>query len=121
MPKLVVFRGDAIEAEVALSGRTLRIGRDAQNDIVVNDAANGVSRFHAEIRPEGGFYTIVDLNSRNGIWVNRQRVPSAVLQLGSPVTIGGCALMLEDESGLSDLGEAKVVAPPVVPRVRNSL
>jgi pSer/pThr/pTyr-binding forkhead associated (FHA) protein len=114
MPKLVVFRGDAVEAEVTLSGRTLRIGRDAQNDIVVNDAANGVSRFHAEIRLEGGIYTIFDLNSRNGIWVNRQRVPSAVLQLGSPVTIGGCELMLEDESGLSDLGEAKVVVPPVV-------
>ena len=44
MPKLVVFRGDAIEAELVLTGRTVRIGRDAQNDLVVNDATNGVSQ-----------------------------------------------------------------------------
>ena len=118
MPKLVVFRGDAIEAELVLTGRTVRIGRDAQNDLVVNDATNGVSRFHAEIRAESGIYTIVDLNSRNGLWVNHQRVPSAVLKLGSPVTIGACELMLEDESGLSDLGDAKAVSSTLIAPVK---
>src|SRR6266540_5122932 len=105
MPKLVVFRGDAVESEIPLTGRTLRIGRDVQNDLVLDDRTNGVSRFHAEIRAEGGTYTIVDLNSRNGLWVGRRRVQSAVLKLGSPVTIGACEIVLEDQSGLSDLSE----------------
>jgi FHA domain len=115
MPKLVVFRGDAIEREVVLTGRSLRIGRDPQNDLVLNDPANGVSRFHAEIRAEGGTYTIVDLKSRNGVWVDRRRVQSVVLKVGAPlVTIGACQIGLEDESGLSDPDVAADLAVTVV-------
>ena len=50
VPRLVVFRGDAVESEVRLSGGPVRIGRHAGNDVVLDDSLNGVSRFHAEIR-----------------------------------------------------------------------
>jgi len=123
MPKLVVFRGDAVESEVPLSEGTLRIGRDAQNDLVLDDPTSGVSRFHAEIRAAGGIYTIVDLNSRNGLWVNRRRVENAVLRLGIPVTMGAYELVLEDQSGSQVLDEpltfpATVVTPskPAAPQ-----
>ena len=51
MSKLVIFRGDAVEHEIHLAGRTVRIGRDNRNDIVLDDKS--VSRFHAEVRAEG--------------------------------------------------------------------
>ena len=96
MPKLVIFRGDAVEKEVPLAKTTVRIGRHADNDVVLDDSLKSVSRFHAEIRPEGDAYVIVDLKSRNGIWVNAKRVAKATLALGAPVTLGAYELVLED-------------------------
>ena len=104
MPRLVVFRGDAVENEIRLSGGAVRIGRHAGNDVVLDDSLNGVSRFHAEIRPEGNSYVIVDLNSRNGVWIGGKRIKDkAALLLGVPVTVGAFELALEDDpSGTFD-------------------
>jgi pSer/pThr/pTyr-binding forkhead associated (FHA) protein len=67
VPKLVAFRGDAVENELRLAGQSVRIGRDQGNDLVLDDSSKGVSRFHAEVRAEAGTYFIVDMKSRNGI------------------------------------------------------
>jgi len=107
--KLVVFRGDAVESEIRLAGTVVRIGRHARNDIVLDDSLNGVSRFHAEIRPEGGTYVIVDLNSRNGVWIKGRRIKEkAALTLGVPVTIGAFEVALED-----DVSSTEFDVPPV--------
>jgi FHA domain-containing protein len=99
VPRLVVFRGDAVESEVRLTGATVRVGRHAQNDVVLDDSLNGVSRFHAEIRPEGNSFVIVDLNSRNGVWIGGRRIKDkAALLLGVPVTVGAFELALEDDA-----------------------
>ena len=96
MPKLVIFRGDAVENETRLAGRAVRLGRDTRNDIVLDDKS--VSRFHAEVRAEGDRYFIVDLKSRNGVWVNGQQVKGkTALALGAPVTLGAFELTLEDD------------------------
>ena len=116
MAKLVIFRGDAVENEVRLAGGTVRIGRHARNDIVLDDSLNGVSRFHAEIRAEAGKYFIVDLKSRNGVWMNGQRIKEkAALALGVPVTLGDYELALEDEVSTGDFGEeARQLNQPTV-------
>lgn len=111
VPKLVVFRGDAVENEVRLTGNTVRIGRHTRNEVVLDDALNGVSRFHAEVRPEGGRYFIVDLNSRNGVWINGRRINTkAPLELGVPATVGAFELALEDDASGS------FVVPPASQR-----
>jgi len=97
VPRLVVFRGDDVQSEVPLRGSVVRIGRDARNEIVLDDAAKAISRFHAEVRPEGGGYVISDLRSRNGIWVRGQRVERTTLELGIPVTVGSFEVVLEDD------------------------
>ena len=98
MPKLVVFRGDAVEKELRLAGKNVTIGRDASNQIVLEDSSKGVSRFHAEIRYQAGAYFIVDLKSRNGVWMNTRRIDEkAELSLGVPVTLGAYELVLEDD------------------------
>ena len=105
MSKLVIFRGDAVENEIHLGGNTLRIGRDARNDIVLDDKS--VTRFHAEVRAEGSTYYIVDLKSRNGVWMNGQQIKGkAALPLGVTVTVGAYELALEDDVSTGDLGEA---------------
>jgi tetratricopeptide (TPR) repeat protein len=116
VPKLVVFRGDAVESEVPLTGQTLRIGRHATNDIVLDDSANGISRFHAELQCAAGKYFIVDQKSRNGVWVNGRRITGKTpLSMGVPITIGGFELTLEDDlsSGEIDVQPAANYAPTV--------
>lgn len=116
MPKLVIFRGDAVENEIRLAGSTIRIGRHNRNDVVLDDSANGVSRFHAEIRAEGGGYSIVDLNSRNGVWINGRRIKEkAPLGLGVPATLGAYELTLEDDVSTGEFDdEAALLNQPTI-------
>src|SRR5512140_475042 len=75
-----------------------------RNDIVLDDKT--VTRFHAEVSSEGGTYYISDLNSRNGVWINNQRIKGKTpLSLGVPVTVGAYELTLEDDVGTSDLSD----------------
>jgi tetratricopeptide (TPR) repeat protein len=86
--KVVIYRGEAQHTERKLEGQTLRIGRSADNDIVLEDVGKGVSRHHAEIRFEDDGYTLVDLGSQNGIWVSGSRVPSVRLEPGVAAAVG---------------------------------
>jgi SARP family transcriptional regulator, regulator of embCAB operon len=65
----------------------IRIGRLADNDIVLNDA--DVSRHHAVIIDTGTSFVITDLRSANGVEVQRQRIrTSANLADGDHIRIG---------------------------------
>src|SRR5690348_15501172 len=60
-------------AVMPMPARALRIGRQYDNDIVLNDLS--VSRHHAELRNAGdGSYVIADLDSSNGTFLNGARV-----------------------------------------------
>jgi pSer/pThr/pTyr-binding forkhead associated (FHA) protein len=71
----------------ALAGAPLRLGRAADNDVVIRDPT--VSRHHAELLgdPTGG-YEIVDRGSRNGTFVNGRRVGRARLGPSDRIGIG---------------------------------
>ena len=64
-----------------------RIGRNLDNDIVlVNDR---VSRYHAEIVRQGKELRLADAGSRNGVWLNGQKLAApAALKPGDVVRIG---------------------------------
>jgi tetratricopeptide (TPR) repeat protein len=98
VPRLVVFHGNRPEQYVELTDRDLRIGRVAENDLVLSDPDKTVSRFHAELRFEGGRYVLIDLNSQNGIWQDGRRVQKAVLEPGRPVSLGSFRLVLEEDA-----------------------
>ncbi len=67
-------------------GRSLTLGRDLSNDIVLDDPL--VSRFHGRL-DVGSPTAIHDLGSFNGIFVNGQRVVGAsVLEPGCEVILG---------------------------------
>ncbi len=104
MAKLVIFRGDSVESELHLRRQTIRIGRDARNDVVLDDKT--VTRFHAEVGPDGDGYYIVDLNSRNGVWINNQRIRAKTpLTMGVPATVGAYEVTLEDDVSTSELDD----------------
>ena len=59
---------------------TTGLGRDASNPIQVHDTE--VSRRHAEIRRDGNVFTVADLGSSNGTFVNGQRIEQHELASG---------------------------------------
>ena len=74
-------------------GETL-LGRSPYCSIVLNDGL--VSRQHAAIRVTREGVQVEDLGSRNGTWVNRQRISGArALSPGDRIDIGGHALEVE--------------------------
>ena len=64
----------------------LVIGRGNANDLVIIDKE--VSRRHAIIDCISGIYVVEDLNSKNGILVNRKPRPRALLRSGDIITFG---------------------------------
>ena len=86
-PALVVRSGGgrAGESFEAIGERAL-IGRSPECDIFLDDVT--VSRRHAELRREGSVFTIRDLGSLNGTFVNRRRIESSVLEDDDEVQIG---------------------------------
>jgi FHA domain/zinc-ribbon domain len=86
-PALVVRSGGGIAGQPFTpgDGSTL-IGRSPECDIFLDDVT--VSRRHAEIVREGDDFTIRDLGSLNGTYVNRRRIESASLEDDDEVQIG---------------------------------
>jgi len=86
-PALVVRSGGGMAGQTfrPSDGRTL-IGRSPDCDIFLDDVT--VSRRHAELLREGDTFTIRDLGSLNGTYVNRRRIESAVLEDDDEVQIG---------------------------------
>jgi enamine deaminase RidA (YjgF/YER057c/UK114 family) len=68
--------------------RTIRIGRQPDNDIALTGDLD-VSRHHAELRrnPDGSF-EIIDLGSHGGTYVNGKRITSKVLAEQDVISIG---------------------------------
>lgn len=94
--RLIVLCGRALYRYVDLGRREITIGRGEQNDVVLEDPDKIVSRFHAELRPEGSGYVLIDLNSQNGTWVDARRVDRVTMRVGVPVVIGPYQLVLEE-------------------------
>jgi predicted DNA-binding ribbon-helix-helix protein len=70
--------------EVGTRSSLLLVGRDAGNDIIIND--DEVSRKHAMLSWDGGAWWCVDVESKNGIFVKGRQVP--VLKMLPKVSVG---------------------------------
>ena len=84
--RLLIGRIDNQELRFPLFKNRLTIGRTQQNDIQLN--AQYISRRHAVITTEGDAARVVDWGSKNGVYVNSERVTEHFLKNGDIVTIG---------------------------------
>jgi hypothetical protein len=74
---------------VELGTTTLKIGRLPENQLIIDDAQ--ASSLHAEIHSDAGGYTLIDLGSTGGTFVNKQRLAPHTprhLQAGDIIGIG---------------------------------
>jgi adenylate cyclase len=71
----LVLRWKNRREERPLVGTTVRLGRDATNEIVVEADDRSVSRFHARLDFDGKQWQVVDTQSRNRVQVNGRLIP----------------------------------------------
>ncbi|MFJ9445554.1 FHA domain-containing protein [Kitasatospora sp. NPDC101235] len=92
--QLVVVQGSLAGTTVALQGQTITLGRAHDSTIVLDD--DYASSRHARIYPDQtGQWTVEDLGSTNGTYLDRQRLTAPTpLQPGMPIRIGRTVIEL---------------------------
>lgn len=117
MAKLFFVGLDGTEKSYRLqTHRPFTIGRDPGNDIILRDPK--VSRHHAEIVFERGFFVLHDLASANGTYVNGKRVRVAPLTHGAKLRMGNSygrfseELPTESEAGALEEALPESSLPP---------
>jgi predicted component of type VI protein secretion system len=86
-----------IAKDIELTGDPLSIGRSREADIPLLD--DKVSRVHCGIRLSDGEFYLKDLKSRNGTFVNGQRVEDTVkLKPGDRIQVGSTVFVLDPAS-----------------------
>jgi FHA domain/zinc-ribbon domain len=83
---LVVKRGPNAGSRFLLDRDVTTAGRHPDSDIFLDDVT--VSRRHVEFRRESGGFSVHDVGSLNGTYLNRERIDSAVLSSSDEVQIG---------------------------------
>ena len=88
---LVVKRGPNAGSRFLLDRASTSAGRHPDSDIFLDDVT--VSRRHAEFYRHGDRFTVRDVGSLNGTYVNRERIEEAELFGGDEVQIGKFRLL----------------------------
>jgi hypothetical protein len=83
---LVVRRGPNAGSRFLLDSDLTLVGRHPESDIFLDDVT--VSRRHAEFYRQGSGFTVRDVGSLNGTYVNRERIEETELSSGDEVQVG---------------------------------
>ncbi|MEM9459485.1 MAG: FHA domain-containing protein [Myxococcota bacterium] len=111
-----IIEGIAEREPLLLDEQPLVIGRE--RGLGLRLEAEGVSRRHAKITYGNGQYTIFDLESKNGTFVNWSRIDVAPLRPGDRIDIGKVALRLD---WFRPAGDQRKGSKPEAPAVRHLL
>jgi hypothetical protein len=118
---LQIFKPGGVEL-IPLEADRLTLGKDPSNDVVL-DADPTVSRLHAVMERFTAGWTLRDLTSRNGTFVNGERVLSECrLQAGDEIRLGATRLLFRSDQALDPVAtEAAASAPDLTRRERDVL
>ncbi|MBI5302169.1 MAG: FHA domain-containing protein [Chloroflexi bacterium] len=97
----VAVRAGGRTWEATFAQDALAIGRDASNDIALDDPKS--SRKHARIERRGDAFVLRDLKSTNGTWVGAERIEEHALNDGDAIRIGSAQLTFKRGFATQDL------------------
>lgn len=105
MIRFEIWHKDTKQSELILDKKLIKIGRDFDNDVCLDDLS--VSRHHAEIEQIDDKYLIRDLGSKNGTYVNQQRLLEGTINDKDEISLGEIKLVFniidsDKPSGLED-------------------
>lgn len=98
MPKITLLLGRTTMQVYDLDQATIRVGREADMDILIDNPS--VSRKQAEIRREGEGWVVEDLGSSNGTFLHGQKIegPQAVVA-GDEIGFGKFSIVFDKVVG----------------------
>jgi len=94
MARLLVKNPGLALAEILLTPGRNRLGREGENDFLVPHAS--VSRQHCEVWLLEDSVVVRDLDSRNGTFVEGERVQEAALLAGQTLRLGDVEMVLKE-------------------------
>ncbi len=111
--KLSVYKHDENEPEFvkSFSSENITIGRDQSADLTLEDPSKFVSREHAVISYQDGYYYLLDKESRNGTYINDKRIKAEY-----PYTLDeGASFVIGEYTIRISLQEQVAATPPPPP------
>ena len=95
VPMIVVTEGKSAGKEFKLNDRAVfEIGRAASSNIEIPDA--GVAMNHCRIYREQGVFTLYDLNTTKGTYINGDRITKDTLKDGDTIQIGPVLMIFQN-------------------------
>ena len=94
--RLRYAKADGTQMEFELGERPITIGRSPEADVVLLDDKS--SRIHCGIRLWDGDFYIKDLKSKNGTYVNEQRIEVHKLSVNDRIRVGSALFSFEQET-----------------------
>lgn len=94
MARLLVKNPDVTPAEILLTPGRNRLGREGENEFLVPHPS--VSRHHCEVWLTDEAVLVRDLGSRNGTFVNDERVEEAQIFTGQTLRVGDVEMVLAE-------------------------
>ena len=120
--QLVFEQGPRAGQAIPLAGTVLTVGRGRETDLAL--PVEGISRQHARLQQGPGGWSLVDLGSTNGTFVNGQRLQPGepyLLRPGDRVAFAGLSLRVEGEPAPAAVPEPdwdEAVGPATEPPAR---
>ena len=106
MFRIIMKFNSTVLKELKIDQDEIIIGRDAGNDIQIDNIA--VSREHARIIRGPNYYFIEDLNSTNGTFVNGKKINKKYLIESDEISIGKHSLQIVLEDHPIKMKERKI-------------
>jgi putative nucleotidyltransferase with HDIG domain len=91
---------DGVDEIALVPDKAVVLGRGDSAEVRLMQSK--VSRCHCRITFENGFYSIEDLDSKNGTWVNNRRIHKAILFHHDRITVGSTEFRFVLEAGISE-------------------
>lgn len=111
MPSIELHFGEQDLGKYRLVKEVTSVGRDPTADIVIDNL--GISRFHCRYVNRDNVFSVEDMESSNGTFVNGKRVVSHNLNEGDEVVIGKYRMVFHyhvDEGEVADQGTKAVAS-----------
>ncbi|HLH47503.1 MAG TPA: FHA domain-containing protein, partial [Acidimicrobiales bacterium] len=93
---LVVKRGPDVGARYLLASGTTTLGRHPEAGLFLDDVT--VSRRHAEIKRGPDGFSVRDVGSLNGTYLNRERIEDGAIHNGDELQVGKFRLVFLAEA-----------------------
>jgi pSer/pThr/pTyr-binding forkhead associated (FHA) protein len=98
------------------------IGRSPEVWLQLDDGEQNVSRLHAKLSPVAGRWAIEDLGSRNGTWVNGDRLARVrILWNDDEIRFATIMVVFRDPTEPEAFAKSRVATPDLTPREREVL